>query len=207
MREPKASPSSSAAFAMPDWEEEGTFDSVSAHLLATAANIFGWAGDPTEEEVASAIKGGLRHTYRANISWSASAGRRRCCCVHRYKTPRPCLPSCGKSLFWMCTKRRTCHLDEKWQEVHVSLGLVQLCIVLSPIGVGVTATRSVRWCFLQLGKTYSLTKWKLGIPKDFVERSILSFCCRALICDLEVRASRACPSKPPDKNQSITYKS
>ena len=42
-------------------EEEGTFDSVSAHLLATAANIFGWAGDPTEEEVASAIKGGLRH--------------------------------------------------------------------------------------------------------------------------------------------------
>ena len=24
------------------------FDSVSAHLLATAANIFGWAGDPTK---------------------------------------------------------------------------------------------------------------------------------------------------------------
>ena len=42
-------------------EKEGTFDSVSAHLLATAANIFGWAGDQTEEEVASAIKGGLRH--------------------------------------------------------------------------------------------------------------------------------------------------
>ena len=41
-------------------EEEGTFDSVSAHLLATVANNFGWAGDPTEEEVASAIKGGLR---------------------------------------------------------------------------------------------------------------------------------------------------
>ena len=33
-------------------EEEGTFDSVSAHLLATAANIFGWAADRT--------KGGLR---------------------------------------------------------------------------------------------------------------------------------------------------
>ena len=45
MRESKASPSS-FAFTMP--EEEGTFDSVSAHLLATAANIFGWAGDPTE---------------------------------------------------------------------------------------------------------------------------------------------------------------
>ena len=33
-------------FTMP--EEEGAFDSVSAHLLATAANIFGWAGDPTK---------------------------------------------------------------------------------------------------------------------------------------------------------------
>ena len=33
---------------------------MSAHLLATAAKIFGWAGDPAEEEVASAIKGGLR---------------------------------------------------------------------------------------------------------------------------------------------------
>ena len=40
---------SSFAFTMP--EEEGTFDSVSAHLLATAANIFGWAADR--------IKGGL----------------------------------------------------------------------------------------------------------------------------------------------------
>ena len=37
---------SSFAFTMP--EEEGAFDSVSAHLLATAANIFGWAGDPTK---------------------------------------------------------------------------------------------------------------------------------------------------------------
>ena len=33
-------------------EEEGTFVSVSAHLLATAANIFGWAADR--------IKGGFR---------------------------------------------------------------------------------------------------------------------------------------------------
>ena len=33
-------------FTMP--EEEGAFDSVSAHLLATAANIFGWACDPTK---------------------------------------------------------------------------------------------------------------------------------------------------------------
>ena len=65
----------------------------------------------------------------------------------------------------------------------------------------------MRWCFLQLGKTYATTKRKLGIPKDLVELSILSFCCRELICDSAVRASRACPSKPPDKNQSITCKS
>ena len=64
----------------------------------------------------------------------------------------------------------------------------------------------MRWCFLQLGKTYATTKRKLGIPKDLVERSSrLSFCCRELICDSEVRASCACPSnlKPPNKNQSI----
>ena len=48
-----------------------------------------------------------------------------------------------------------------------------------------------------------------GYPEGFgmVERSSLSFCCRELICDSEVRPSRACPSKPPDKNQSITCKS
>ena len=37
-------------------EEEGTLDSVSAFLFATAANIFGWAGDPTEEEIVSATR-------------------------------------------------------------------------------------------------------------------------------------------------------
>ena len=47
MRESKAWQAPSPfAFTMP--EEERAFDSVSAHLLATAANIFGWAGDPTK---------------------------------------------------------------------------------------------------------------------------------------------------------------
>ena len=49
----------------------------------------------------------------------------------------------------------------------------------------------MRWCFLQLGKTYATTKRKLGIPKDLVERPSLSFCCRELICDSEVRATVA----------------
>ena len=57
----------------------------------------------------------------------------------------------------------------------------------------------MRWCFLRLGKTNATTKRKLGIPKDLVERSSLSFCCRELIYDSEVRASRARPSKRPDK--------
>ena len=43
--------------------------------------------------------------------------------------------------------------------------------------------------------------------RDLVESSILSVCFREFICDSEVRANRACPSKPPDKNQSITCKS
>ena len=80
--------------------------------------------------------------------------------------------------------------QQTWQEVHVSVGLAQLCIVVSVIGV--TAMR----VFLQLGKTYATTDRKLGIPKDFVERTIRSFCRRELIC--EVRASPACPSKLPD---------
>ena len=50
------------------------------------------------------------------------------------------------------------------------------------------------------------TNINAGYPEGFgmVERSnsSLSFCCRELICDSEVRASRACASKPPDKNQS-----
>ena len=66
---------------------------------------------------------------------------------------------------------------------------------------------SVRWCFLQFGKTYAATKRKLGIPKNLVDLSVLSFCCRELICDSQVRASRACPGRPPDNNQSITCKS
>ena len=47
-----------------------------------------------------------------NISWSASAGRRWCCCVQGFQNSTSLLPSCGKSLFWMCTKRRPCHLDK-----------------------------------------------------------------------------------------------
>ena len=33
--------------------------------------------------------------------------------------------------------------------------------------------------------------------------SSLSFCCRELICDSEVRASRACPSKPPTRTNQL----
>ena len=42
-------------------------------------------------------------------------------------------------------------------------------------------------------------KRKLGIPKDLVERSSLSFCCRELICDSEVRASRLVPASLPTR--------
>ena len=35
-----------------------------------------------------------------------------CCCVQGFQNSTSLLPSCGKSLFWTCTERRTCHLDK-----------------------------------------------------------------------------------------------
>ena len=37
------------------------------------------------------------HAGAANISWSASAGRRWCCCVQGFQNSTSLLPSCGKS--------------------------------------------------------------------------------------------------------------
>ena len=68
MRNPNASLSS---FAFTMSEEEGTFDSMLDHLLVTAANIFGWAADPSEEEVAFAIKGKQDRDGTANLSASS----------------------------------------------------------------------------------------------------------------------------------------
>ena len=81
----------------------------------------------------------------------------------RVRNSTSLLPSCGKILFWLCTKCRTCHLDKKWQEVRVSVGLVQLCIVVSPIGV--TATRL--FCalvFPSVGQDLRNNKTKAGYP-------------------------------------------
>ena len=63
--------------------------------------------------------------------------------------------------------------------------------------------------FPSLGQDLRNNQTNAWYPEGFgmVERSSLSFCCRELICDSEVRASRACPRKPPGKNQSITCKS
>ena len=63
--------------------------------------------------------------------------------------------------------------------------------------------------FPSVGQDLRNNQGNAGYPEGFgmVERSSLSFCCCELICDSEVRANRACPSKPPDKNQSITCKS
>ena len=47
-------------------EEEGTFDSVS---VGHSCQHFGWAGDPTEE-VAFAIKGGLRRGKCQRDKWA-----------------------------------------------------------------------------------------------------------------------------------------
>ena len=124
-------------------------------------------------------------------------------CTRVPKTPRP---SCGKSLFWMCMALVT--------SINMAGGA-------SKCGVGSLVHRrkfdrshsdvavlcAAALVFPSLGQDLRNNQTNAGYPKDLVERSSLSFCCRELICDSEVRANRACPSKPPDKNQSITCKS
>ena len=81
----------------------------------------GWAGDPTEEEVASAIKNGV---HRGNCQSDKQAlqiflGRLQLddAGVVVYNGTKLHVhvqqPSCEKSFFfWMCTERHTCHLDK-----------------------------------------------------------------------------------------------
>ena len=66
------------------------------------------------------IKGGLRHgkcqrdkqALQIFLGWLQLDDRDGWCCVQGFQNSTSLLPSCGKSLFWMCTKRRTCHLDK-----------------------------------------------------------------------------------------------
>ena len=86
----------------------------------------------------------------ANISWSASAGRRWCCCAQGFPNSISLLPSCGKSLFWMCMALVT--------SINMAGGACK-CGVGSLVHrrslIGVTVTRLFcalqRWCFLQSG--------------------------------------------------------
>ena len=148
----------------------------------------------------------------ANISWSASAGRRCCCCVQGFQNSTSLLPSCGKSLFWMCMAFVS-SINMAGDACKCGVGSLvhRRKFDRSHSDAAVLCAAALVFPLLQLGKTYATTKGMLGHddPEGFgmVERSSLSFCCRELICDSEVRASRACPSKPPDKNQSITCKS
>ena len=127
MRELKAS---RLSFAFTMSEEEGIrCHCESAHRLATAANILGWAGDPTEEEVASVIKGGLR---RGKCQYDKQAlliflGRLQLgdAEVVVYKGTKLHVPAAelGKELVWKCTECRTCHLDKKWHEAAWKCGV------------------------------------------------------------------------------------
>ena len=186
---------SSFAFTMP--EEEGAFDSVSAHLLATAANIFGWAWAQPNKGGTSPWQMPAGQAGAANISWSASAGRRWCCCVQGFQNSTSLLPSCGKSLFWMCmalvTSRNMagcackCGVGSLVHHRKFDRGHSDAAVLCAAALV-----------FLSLGQDLRNNQTNAGYPEGFgmVEHSSLSFCCRELIYDLEVRASRACPSKP-----------
>ena len=93
-------------------EEEGTFDSVSAHLLATAANIFGWAADR--------IKGGLRRgkcqrdkqalqIFLARFSWTTLM---LLCTLRVPKLHVPAAELWKELVLDVHAERRTCHLDK-----------------------------------------------------------------------------------------------
>ena len=132
------------------------------------------------------IKGGLRRgkCQRDKQALQIFLGRLQlddAGCVQGFQNSTSLLPSCGKSLFWMCMALVT--------SMNMAGGACKC-------GVGSLVHR----------RDLRNNQGNAGYPEGFgmVERSSLSFCCRELICDSEVRASRVCPSKPPDKNQSIT---
>ena len=207
MRKPKPT-SSLFAFTICMSEDEGTFTPVSARLLATAANILGLGWGPNQRRTCFCDKGRtlpwqmpVGQAGAAHISWLASAGRCWSCCV-QLKGAKLHVPAAElwKELVLDVDGASHLSLRQTWQDV--SVGLVQLCIIVSKIGV--TATRL--FCalvFPSVGQDLRKTKRKLGIQKDFTERTIRSLCCRELIC--EVRASRTCPSKPPKTNQGIKF--
>ena len=154
------------------WEDEGTFDSVSARLLATAANILGRAGDPTEEEVATEITDRLRRG-KCNSDKQAlqmflgrfqldDAG------VVVYK---------GMKLHILLQRCERICLECAWSvalvmSTNMARGTCKCARVGSVVHrrkYGRNHSCSVCWCFLQLGKTYATTKLKLSIPKYCVD--------------------------------------
>ena len=144
----------------------------------------------------------------ANISWSASAWRRWCCCVQGFQNSTSLLPSCGKSLFWMCMALVT-SINIAGCACKCGVGALVHHRKFDRSHSDAAVLCAAALVFPSLGQDLRNNQTNAGYPEGFgmVERSSLSFCCRELICDSEVRASRACPSKPPDKNQSITCKS
>ena len=160
------------------WEDEGTFDLVSARLSATAANILGRAGDPTEEEVASAIKDGLRKCRSDKQALQIFLGRFQLdgAGVFVYKGTKLHVPAAElwKELV-LDVHGVALVIATNMAGVHVSVpGLVQLCIVVSIIGVTTTRLFCVL-VFPSVGQDLH-NKRKLGTPKDFVERTIRSKC-------------------------------
>ena len=94
-------------------EEEGIFDSVSAHLLATAANIFGWAADR--------IKGGLcrgkcqrdKQALQIFLARLQLDDADVVVYAEGSKTPPPCCRELWKELVLdVHAERRTFHLDK-----------------------------------------------------------------------------------------------
>ena len=135
----------------------------------------------------------------ANISWSAWAGRCWCCCVQGFQNSTSLLPSCGKSLFWMCTERRTCHPDKhgrsackcgvgslvhlrklKFDQSHSDAAV--LCAGVSFSWARPTQQPNERWVSRRI--------WKSAPAFRFVAWTYL-------------RLGSTCPSKPPERTNQL----
>ena len=129
-------------------EDEGTFDAVSGRLLATAAEILGRAGDPTEEEVASAIKGGLRrgkcHSDKQALQILLGRLQLDDAGVVVYKGTQLHVPATELWKDLVLKVHGASHLSPRQTWKEVSVGMVQLCIAVSVIGVSAT------WLFCAL---------------------------------------------------------
>ena len=184
-------------------EEEGTFDSVSAHLVGHCCQHFGLGWRPNR------IKGGLRRgkCQRNKQALQLLLGQlqRNDADVVVYKaskTPRPCCRAVERACF-RCAQTVALVTSLNMAGGACKWGLAHLCIVASLIGV--TATRL--FCLLvfpSVGQDLRNNQTKAGYPEGF-DRAFQPF---VLLSSTYLRLGRTCKSplsKQASRQEPINY--